>query len=58
MMLFSDGEYGRSNHIACSQLTYVTLFHRRLFGKLDRPLMLTTFIQMGENRLILHLNRE
>lgn len=30
------GGYGRSKSIAFSQLNYVTLFHRRLLGKLDK----------------------
>lgn len=36
MMLFLEGGYGRSKSIAFSQLNYVTLFHRRLLGKLDK----------------------
>lgn len=36
MMLFLDAEYGRNKHIAFSQLTYITLFHRRFFGKLNK----------------------
>lgn len=36
MMLFLDGGYGRSKSIAFSQLNYVTLFPRRLLGKLDK----------------------
>lgn len=36
MMVFFDGKYSRSKWIAFCELSYVTLFYRRLFGKLGR----------------------
>lgn len=36
MILFLEGGYGRSKSFAFSQVNYVTLFRRRLLGKLDK----------------------
>lgn len=48
MMLFLYGGYVRSKSIAFSQLNYLTLFHRRLLGKLDKAQIAVMFYTDGK----------